>query len=194
MVIQIQNKLELSPFSDDASKKCRDDGSEVGIGSFDSVCGLDTLFILCHRLTIMEFSSGTAVRGLVALVAITGTAIMYWHTQMSIRRKGEAPVRWSWIPFLGWAIEMGMRPIELLQESADKFGEIFGLVVAGSRMFIINDCHSATILFRATKDLSWEEFHHSILHNFFGTTMPTLTNHLLDEDLMRKWYHIYIYR
>ncbi len=120
--------------------------------------------------------------------------VVYYHVSLSIQRKGEAPVRWSWLPLLGFAIEMGSRPIELLQESGDMLGEIFGLVVAGNRMIFINDCHSNNVILKPSKDFSWEEFHHSIIINFFGASKKTVNAHLLNEDLMRKWFSQYLLR
>lgn len=136
----------------------------------------------------------TVGQGIASLAALLVAASYVWQVRMSTQRKGEAKVRWSWIPFLGWAIEMGQRPIELLQECADKYGEIFGLVIAGNRMFFINDCHSSHMLFRTTKDFTIKEFQHTIISDFFGSSKETLKAGLMDEDLMRKWFHIYIYR
>lgn len=99
--------------------------------------------------------------------ALTAGVILY-HAHLSRRRKGEPPVRWSWLPVLGYALEMGNRPLELLSECAEKFGEIFGMVVAGNRMFIICDPHSYSLVFTKNKDFSWEEFHKSVSVNFFG--------------------------
>eukprot|EP01034_Spumella_vulgaris_P029595 gene29595-36670_t len=48
---------------------------------------------------------------------------------------------------------MGSRPIELLQESGAMIGDIFGLVVAGNRMFIINDPHSYNVIIKPVKEL-----------------------------------------
>jgi hypothetical protein len=73
-------------------------------------------------------------------------------------------------------------------------GEVFGIVVAGNRMFFINDCHSFNVILKPIKELSWEEFHHSILIDFFGAQKKTLTKHIVNDDLMRKWFSQYLYR
>lgn len=143
---------------------------------------------------ITSLATVTPEQAAVSMVALFVTFIAWNHLEASRKRQDEPPVRWSWIPFMGFAIDMGIRPIELLKESGDLLGEIFGLVVAGNRMFIINDCHSYNIIFKPTKDMSWLEFHHSILINFFGTSKDTVHKNLLDEDLMRKWYSKYLLR
>ena len=120
--------------------------------------------------------------------------VICYHLNLSIQRKGEAPVRWSWIPFLGFALEMGKRPVDLLQECSRMYGEVFGMVVAGNRMFIISDCHSYHVLLRPIRALSVEEFHNSIMMNFFGNQASTISSHMLNEDLMRKWYSQYLLR
>lgn len=101
----------------------------------------------------------------------------------------------SWLPILGFALEMGVRPIELLSEAAKEYGEIFGLVVAGNRMFFITDPHSHAVIIKPSKDLSWEEFHNGVLENFFGTSKKTLASQAIHdgEPLMRSFYSKYLF-
>lgn len=133
------------------------------------------------------------------LIATTAATILVsaaytYHLHLSIAREGEAPVQWSWIPLLGNAIELGSRPLEFLAESSAKCKDIFGMVVAGNRMFIISDPHSSHVILKPTKSFSWEEFHHLILTNFFGSDFHSPGRHDYDEDLMRKWYSNYLLR
>ena len=149
------------------------------------------------RMKLNEFQLFTLIGGAkVAAVLFVSAFIVVlgYHLHLSIQRKGEAPVRWSWTPLLGFALEMGKRPVDLLQECTRMYGEIFGMVVAGNRMFIISDCHSYHVLLRPVRALSVEEFHHSIMMNFFGVQTSTISNHLLNDDLMRKWYSQYLLR
>jgi hypothetical protein len=98
-------------------------------------------------------------------------------------------VQWSWLPWLGDALKMGDKPLELLKGGADAFGEIFGLVVGGNRMFIITDPHSYDVIFKASaKKLSVEEFHNTVLQNFFGVSRPALTSHAVNDSFMRSLY------
>lgn len=116
-----------------------------------------------------------------------------YHAYLQYQRKGEAPIKQSWLPILGFALEMGVRPLELLRKCAAEYGEIFGLVVAGNRMFIISDPHSHYIIFKSSKNLSVEEFHNSVLINFFGVRPQILSPHCAyDDDLIRLWYSKYL--
>jgi cytochrome P450 len=99
---------------------------------------------------------------------------------------------WSNIPYLGFALEMGKRPLELLQECA-RGKDIYGILVAGQRMFIISDPHSTSVILKASnKQLSFEEFHDCILINFFGIEEKQIHSHIIDNDLLRKWYSQYL--
>lgn len=130
-------------------------------------------------------------------IVVFGTVVLvfyvfYQHLTMSVARWGEAPIRWSWVPFLGWAIEMGSRPIDLLVESGNLYGEIFGLILAGHRTFIINDPHSNNVIIKPIKELTWEEFHHSVLVNFFGVNEQMLNNSNIDENFTRKGFNLHL--
>ena len=113
----------------------------------------------------MSFSLGSAA---IVVASVLPVSLFAYHLHLSRRKKGEPPVRWSWLPALGYALDMGNRPLELLSECAKKYGEIFGLVLAGNRLFIISDPHSYHLIFNKNKDLSWEEFHISVATNMFG--------------------------
>ena len=147
-------------------------------------------------LSLSTVATTAAVTG---ATAVAGLAL--YHLHLSRRRKHEAPVRWSWLPWLGYALEMGQRPLELLCESAAQCGEIFGLVVAGNRLFIITDPHSHHLIFTKNKDLSWEEFHNTVSTNFFGADPKVLDKYpghddtQVDkhDDLMRSWYSKHLF-
>ena len=172
------------------------------------------------KTTTMSFSLGSAA---VVVASVLPVSLFAYHLHLSRRKKGEPPVRWSWLPVLGYALEMGNRPLELLTECAKQYGEIFGLVVAGNRLFIITDPHSYQLIFTKNKDLSSEEFHTSVATNMFGatpsvlgTTFPPIDilllhptrmyvlihplpllclsdKHHSDDDLMRSWYSKHLF-
>lgn len=116
------------------------------------------------------------------------------HLYQSTAFHQEAPIRWSWLPFLGWAIEFGKRPLSFLLECREQYDDIFGLVIGGNRMFFITEPFSTNVIIRPCKDLHWEEFHHEILQNFFNVKSQTLKSKCVDEDLMRKYYSTYLLR
>ena len=130
---------------------------------------------------------------LTSTTTISISALYLYHINLSYQRSGEAPVVWSWIPLLGNALDMGTKPIEFLQSCSRKHKDIFGMIVAGHRMFIITDPFSTSVIFKPLKSFSWTEFHELVLVNFFGVT-KTQDHGPFDDDLMRKWFSMYILR
>jgi hypothetical protein len=142
----------------------------------------------------LVYSVENLVNAGIVCVSLLVLFVIFQHLNISIARSGEAPIRWSWIPFLGFALEMGNRPIELLQESGALIGEIFGLVVAGNRMFIINDPHSYNAVLKPIKELSFVEFHHAVLTNFFGVDMKLFDSGKINEGITRKGFSQHLLR
>jgi hypothetical protein len=137
--------------------------------------------------------------GTTGLLLTTATTLVVgfvsaYHLHLCTKRNGEIPINWSWIPLLGNAIEMGSKPIEFLTEASSKHPDVFGIVVAGQRMFIISDPHSSHLVLKPAKTLSWEVFHNLVLENFFGATNMEEINHKIDEPLMRKLYSTHLLR
>lgn len=117
----------------------------------------------------MEYVSSVSVLnlGLWELVLGAGTCMVTgvfgYHTYLSTSFAGEAPVKWSFLPLLGDALNMGDRPLEFLMGCAHQYGEIFGLVVGGNRLFLITDPHSNDLIVKANaKQLSTHEFHNQV--------------------------------
>lgn len=154
-------------------------------------CNLSGFFAYAHEIAA---ASGRFL----ATSALTVIVSVYtYHWYLSYRRKGEVPVKWSWIPILGGAIELGTKPLVFLAKSAETNKDVFGMVVAGNRMFIISDPHSQHVILRPPKTLSFVEFENMVMHNFFGSEfqkagIPGVE--ALDEPLMRKWYSTYFLR
>lgn len=136
------------------------------------------------------------VNGLTAALGTIGVVLAgsyTYHSYLSFSRRGEAPVRWSWLPLLGFALELGKRPIEFLQECQNIYGDIFGIIVGGNRMFIITDPHSYNLILKPSKSLSWVEFHNQVLNNFFGVAKYITSNHVMDDSLMRNYFSKYLF-
>jgi hypothetical protein len=130
----------------------------------------------------------------IAFIVVVGVLAFLYHIHLSVQRKGEPPVRWSWLPLLGYALDMGCRPIELLQECARLHGDIFGMVIGGNRMFIISDAFSTHSIIKGPKELSFDEFTDSILDKFFDIPIDVLHKHCTKEfeNEMRKMYSHYL--
>lgn len=119
-------------------------------------------------------------------------ALVGYHCYLQIQLPGEVATRWSWIPYLGHALQLGERPVEFLRELASGGDEIVGVIVAGQRIFFIMDAFSAPLVFKSTPDYGQEEFHNQVLTHFFGVSEYTIKKHAFDGDLMRKWYIQYL--
>mmetsp|Transcript_112566 Transcript_112566/g.220657 ORF Transcript_112566/g.220657 Transcript_112566/m.220657 type:complete len:513 (-) Transcript_112566:24-1562(-) len=146
-------------------------------------------------IEIAQERLGTTGLAVTSAVTLLFGAIYSYHLHLSIQREGEPPMHWSWLPVLGNAIDLGTRPLEFLSECAKENSEIFGMVVAGNRMFIIADVLSCNTVLKPPKTLTWVEFHDIVLSNFFGAKWTKSSQHGLeffDEHLMRKWYSNYL--
>lgn len=125
-------------------------------------------------------------------LALVATGIWAVHVNLSFARAGEAPVLWSWIPFMGSAFEFGNRPIEFMIEQSKKTKEIAGIVVAGQRMFMIHDINSYSALYKADRSkLSFDEFTVQIKENSFGQSKAEAADHTRDAAA-RAIYHKFL--
>ena len=150
-----------------------------------------------EHLNRLEQSLGSPALVATSAVTLVLGAVFSYHWYLSHQRSGEVPIKWSWIPLLGDAIELGTRPLDFLSESAKSNKDIFGMVVAGNRMFLISDPHSQHVVLKHTKSFSFEAFQNLIMDNFFGSDFKKAGLHGLsdfDEDLMRKWFSTYLLR
>lgn len=127
----------------------------------------------------------------VLLLALLGAGVagLYaYHFYLQVQLPGEVKVLWSWIPLLGYALELGQRPIEFLCDLAARGEDIVGVVIGGNRMFFVLDIFAAPIVFKTNSDYSHLDFHNLVLLNYFGVSPDTVTKHVFDDDLMRKWF------
>ena len=70
---------------------------------------------------------------IVALVVVYVGVLSWQH-----RRYGsEPPVLFSWMPYLGSALDLDKDPISFLQEQRNKLGDVFVAYIAGQRMVFV---------------------------------------------------------
>jgi cytochrome P450 len=136
----------------------------------------------------MSYSWDGLLKVAASIGCAVGVSMVWYHAHLSYARKGEAPIKWSWVPVLGDAIYMGIQPMKLMRSSMKKFGEIFGLVVAGKRMFIVTDPHSVDKVLAPNSELGVDEFHNDVLKNFFGVSVGGLLS-APETKVMAKVYH-----
>jgi hypothetical protein len=120
----------------------------------------------------------------VATLSTSLCGIFGFHYYLSYTRRGEVPISWSWVPILGNAIEFGEKPIEfMLKKSKQIKDEIFGIVLAGERIFFINDSDSYSAIFKSDKtQFSFDVFADQVTVNVFGVT-PSACIHANDANL-----------
>jgi hypothetical protein len=117
------------------------------------------------------------LKGVAALFVILGAVIAYFlylHVVRTTKREGEAEIFPGPLPFLGFAIELGRDPIGVFKECAEKTVDVFGVLLGGRRMFLINDPHSSDLIFTNHPSLTIGEFQNSIKQNFFNVSSAVL--------------------
>ena len=106
-------------------------------------------------------------------LALAFVAAYAYHLLLSCRRKGEAPVHWSWLPILGSSIQFGTQPQRLLEQCRDKYGDTFVLIVAGKRMTFVLNPHDASLVTARSKDLDFGQFRIGVSWTAFMLPLTT---------------------
>lgn len=92
-----------------------------------------------------------------------------YHIYSQISRNGEPAIARSWLPYVGFAFELGRNPRKLFLDLEKAYGEVFGIIVMGTRMFFITDPHAYPQMFNSNQqELSIIEFFLIISQNFVG--------------------------
>jgi len=76
-------------------------------------------------------------------------------------------VVWSWLPFLGSALDFGSDALKLLEAQRRKHGDVFVIVVAGNRMVFVCD-EKAAAKIASSRDLKFSPFVMDVLVKAFG--------------------------
>jgi cholesterol 7alpha-monooxygenase len=131
----------------------------------------------------------------ISLLAVAGIAVTAlasacsYHLYLQKQKNGEPPIKKSWLPLIGMALEMGSKPIQMFQRLKAEFGDVFGMIALGNRMFIITDPHSYHLILNANpKELSVQEFFDCIETKFFG-----LSEHPFENNAARVGYSKYLF-
>ena len=101
---------------------------------------------------------GLIATGITTCITTCIIGLYTYHYSLLIKKTGEVKVKWSSIPILGDAIEFGQRPMQyLLEQSSNSnknnntISKIFGILIAGQRMFFIKDPVDFNMIFRCDK-------------------------------------------
>ena len=131
-------------------------------------------------------------------IAATGFAALFsYHWYLSYQFSKEAKVNWSWIPILGNASEFGQYPIKfMLDLCKSTTEEIFGVILAGERIFFIADPNSYNVIIKSDKSkLSFDVFTRQVIMNAFGVSIATVNHteeHSID-DKARAQFQKYLF-
>lgn len=134
----------------------------------------------------------TAIYGTGGAVVFGVLYFVYQQYQLTSQRKGEPAVFAGPLPYLGFALELSKRPVDLFQSLANKTKDILGIVIAGQRMFILHDAHATSQLIKVQKGLSIAEFHDTVSYNLFDYSQEVIHSPHLNSDLVRKFYSQYL--
>ncbi|KAG1474751.1 hypothetical protein G6F56_000161 [Rhizopus delemar] len=80
----------------------------------------------------------------------------------------EPPVVFSWIPFMGNAVEFGINPIAFLQKCREKYGDVFTFYMVGKRVTVFLNAEGNQFVFNAKQNLTSaaEAYNHMTKHVF----------------------------
>ena len=126
----------------------------------------DSLAVLFDQLRgfFSQSPSQQTLLGSSALVIGLSALPVLYHGYLMHQFQGEVPIAFSWIPILGHALEFGSNPIKTLQRLSrnanGKIKDIFGLVLAGKRIILINDPLSFKVIFKSKKEVTLSFYSH----------------------------------
>jgi hypothetical protein len=102
-----------------------------------------------------------------------------YHGYLLYQFQNEVPMSFSWIPILGHALEFGSNPITTLQklskDAKGKIKDIFGLILAGKRIILINNPLSFKVIFKSKKE---------VIHTVHPPVCPSLLCPSLSSSLL----------
>ena len=119
-------------------------------------------------------------------------------------KSGDVPVKpphvWSWIPYLGSAIEMGTNVTQFIRKNSDanNHAPVFTATVLGDHCLFIADPEQLTMVFRAKYSKNLDSF--SLQKQFTQSVLDCTeeeTNQNFGEDLTKvtgKQFHHYLFK
>jgi len=141
-------------------------------------------------------STNTYIAAALVAASTALCGVFSYHCYLSFPFAGEVPICWSWVPILGDAIEFGKQPIEfMLNKSRKVKQEIIGVLLAGERIFLINDPDSYSTIFKVDKTkFSFDVFANQVTCNVFGVPESVCkhANDMNTEAEARAGYQKYL--
>ena len=120
---------------------------------------------------------------LLLTTSLFGLAVIL-HKVLIVQRPDEPPVHKGWIPWYGNAFDMDKNPEKLLTKLRKKYGEIFSVWTAGTKMTICLDILEAIpAMYRNTKQMEFHEFERQLQAPVFGFPLDFRDNLPLQGEL-----------
>jgi hypothetical protein len=120
---------------------------------------------------------------LFGVVALFGLSILA-HKVLIRQNADEPPIHKGWIPWYGVYFEMDRNPEKLLTKLRKKYGEIFSVWTAGTKMTICLDILEAIPnMYRNTKQMEFHEFERQLQHPVFGYPLDFRDNEPLQAEM-----------
>jgi hypothetical protein len=121
--------------------------------------------------------------GLIAIAGFFGLAVLL-HKILIRQSPNEPPIHKGWIPWYGNFFDMDKNPEKLLFKLRKKYGEIFSVWTAGTKMTICLDILEAIpAMYRNTKQMEFHEFERSLQAPVFGFPLEFRDNLPLQGEL-----------
>ena len=122
-------------------------------------------------------------KSLVGVVVLFLLSILA-HKVLIRQRPNEPPIHKGWIPWYGVYFEMDRNPEKLLTKLRKKYGEIFSVWTAGTKMTICLDILEAIPnMYRNTKQMEFHEFERQLQEPVFGFPLDFRDNLELQGEL-----------
>jgi Cytochrome P450 len=123
------------------------------------------------------------VRGLAGIAGLFVLSIVA-HKVLIRQRSDEPPIHKGWIPWYGVYFEMDKNPEKLLTRLRKKYGEIFSVWTAGTKMTICLDIlEGIPGMYRNTKQMEFHEFERQLQAPVFGFPLDFRDNLELQGEL-----------
>mmetsp|Transcript_27174 Transcript_27174/g.45891 ORF Transcript_27174/g.45891 Transcript_27174/m.45891 type:complete len:371 (-) Transcript_27174:2269-3381(-) len=163
--------------------------------SLSSTSPLDPVLRACRALVASVAPPlQQAVPWVLPALGTGAAAVAAYHCYLLAHFPGEARMEWSFVPILGHALAFGEDPIGTVQKLSRQsqqgcpvastagqdecpakptqppLKEVVGVLLAGQRIFLVNDPASFKVVFKPRPELSFSSFANDVLINVFGAS------------------------
>ena len=120
-----------------------------------------------------------AVNLAIMVMVLCYVATLAWQHR---RYRGEPPIVFSWLPFVGSAFDFGYDAYSFVCQQRQQLGDVFVAVVGGRRMIFVCDEKAANRAVHRNKDLSFHAVERDILRKVFGMRKRDCETYITEID------------